>query len=156
MSWKSPEKRWRSYLEPSSVSFVSGTLLFTNSGWPGTVLTGVVNNRDEPVVRLHLLSSNNRFHPHPVIIDTGFNGNLSVPEKLAKRYGWSWIGNESYEIATGDVVEQKVFLGEIRWFGHRQQVYTVASHADDILMGTRLLRQKRLTINFQTRKLQIV
>jgi len=119
------------------------------------MLKGVVNDRDEPVVGLRLISSNSRSHLHPVIIDTGFNGNLSVPEKLAKRYGWPWIGNESYEIATGDVVEQKVFLGEIRWFGIQQQVYAVASHADDILMGTRLLRQRQLNINFRTRKLHI-
>jgi hypothetical protein len=53
-------------------------------------------------------------------------------------------------------VEQKVFLGEIRWFGSRQQVYAVASHADDILMGTRLLRQRRLNINFRNKKLLII
>ena len=120
------------------------------------MLNGIVNDRDEPVVSLHLISSKGHAHRHPVIIDTGFNGNLSVPEKLAKRYGWPWIGNESYEIVTGDVVEQKVFLGEIRCFGVQQQVYAVASHADDILMGTRLLRQKQLNINFLTKKLQII
>ncbi|SRR5258708_38857674 len=119
-------------------------------------LNGIVNDRDEPVVRLHLISSKGRSHFHPVIIDTGFNGNLSVPEKLARRYGWPWIGNESYEIATGDVVEQKVFLGEIRWFGSRQQVYAVASHAQDILMGTRLLKQHRLMINFKMKQLRIL
>ena len=120
------------------------------------VLKGIVNDREEPVVNLHLVSSKGHSHRHPVIIDTGFNGNLSVPEKLAKRYGWPWIGNESYEIATGDVVEQKVFLGEIRWFGVQQQVYAVASHADDILMGTRLLRDRQLNINFRAKKLQIL
>jgi clan AA aspartic protease len=119
------------------------------------VLKGIVNDREEPVINLHLITSKGHAHFHPVIIDTGFNGNLSVPEKLAKRYGWTWIGNESYEIATGDVVEQKVFLGEIRWFGSSQQVYAVASHAEDILMGTRLLRQQRLNIDFRTRKLRI-
>ena len=120
------------------------------------MLNGIVNDRDEPVVSLHLISSKGHAHRHAVIIDTGFNGNLSVPEKLAKRYGWLWIGNESYEIATGDVVEQKVFLGEIRWFGNQEQVYAVVSHADDILMGTRLLRQHQVNINFRTRKLQIL
>jgi clan AA aspartic protease len=120
------------------------------------VLNGIVNDRDEPVVSLHLISSKGRSRLHPVIIDTGFNGNLSVPEKLAKKYGWPWIGNESYEIATGDVVEQKVFLGEINWFDHRQQVYAVASHADDILMGTRLLRGRQLNVDFRTHKLQIL
>jgi clan AA aspartic protease len=120
------------------------------------VLKGIVNDREEPVVNLHLISSNGHAHFYPVIIDTGFNGNLSVPEKLAKRYGWPWIGNESYEIATGDVVEQKVFLGEIRWFGMQEQVYAVASHASDILMGTRLLRRYQLNINFRTRRLQIL
>jgi len=66
------------------------------------VLNGIVNDRDEPVVSLHLISSKGHAHRHPVIIDTGFNGNLSVPEKLAKRYGWPYDGNRGVAPVTSE------------------------------------------------------
>lgn len=119
------------------------------------MLKGHVNSRGEPVVRIFLLFSTNRSQSHSAVIDTGFNGTLSLPESLIQRLGWRWIGYESYEIATGDVVREKVFVGRIRWFGRTQEVDTVASHAKDILIGTRLLEERRLTIDFHKRRVRI-
>lgn len=119
------------------------------------MLKGSVNDQGEPLVSIILLSHNNRAHSHRVVIDTGFNGTLSLPEKLAKQYGWQWVGYESYQIATGDVVQEKVYLGRIRWFGQAQDIDAVASHADDILIGTKLLRHSKLWIDFSKKKLTI-
>lgn len=128
----------------------------TNSARFGLVIPGSVSERGEPLVRISLISSNRRSSVHPAVIDTGFNGALSLPEPLARRCRWRWIGYESYEIATGDIVQEKVFLGNIRWFGRVQEVYAVASHAKDILIGTQLLRHKRLIIDFRAMKLRIL
>src|SRR6266704_6406860 len=110
---------------------------------------GIVNSRSEPVVRISLLSSTNRSQSHSAVVDTGFNGTLSLPESLIQRLGWRWIGHESYEIATGDVVREKVFVGRVRWMRQIQEVDVVASHAKDILIGTRLLEGCRLVIDFR-------
>ncbi|MDP3723498.1 MAG: hypothetical protein Q8R91_08390 [Candidatus Omnitrophota bacterium] len=88
-------------------------------------------------------------------MDTGFNGYLSVPTPLLVRGGWQAIGTEKFEIATGEIVEQEIYLGEAVFNGKRGPVYTVATHADDILVGTKLLRGKVLTVNFQTRRVMI-
>ncbi len=69
--------------------------------------------------------------------------------------GWYFFGYEKYEIATGDIVEQKVYLGEIVWNGKNQQVYAVASHSEDILIGTKLLWKNKLLIDFPKRKVVI-
>ena len=119
------------------------------------MLKGLVNSRGEPVVHITLLSANNRAGFFPAVIDTGFNGTLSLPELLIRRLGWRWIGHESYEIATGDVVREKVFVGRIRWLGRVQEVDVVASHAKDILIGTRLLADHRLLIDFRKRHVRI-
>ena len=95
-----------------------------------------------------LLSSTNRSQSHSAVIKPGFNGTLSLPESLIQRLGWRWIGYESYEIATGDVVREKVYVGRIRWLGRIKEVDVVASHAKDILIGTRLLEGRRLSIDF--------
>ena len=100
------------------------------------MLRGRVNPRGEPIVLLSLISSANRSVSHPAVIDTGFNGSLSLPEPLIQRLGWRWIGYESYEIATGDVVREKVFVGRVRWMQLIQEVDVVASHAKDLLIGS--------------------
>ncbi len=117
------------------------------------MLKGIVNLSGEPLVKTILLSINGRQYGHDAIIDTGFNGSLSIPEKLAKRYQWKWAGYESYEVATGDIVQQNIYLGYIAWFGKNQEVYAVSTHSRDILIGTSLLVSQKLTINFKKRTL---
>ncbi len=107
------------------------------------------------MVRLSLLSSTDHSRSHSAVIDTGFNGSLSLPEPLIRRLGWRWIGHESYEIATGDVVREKVFAGRIRWMRRIREVDAVASHAKDILIGTRLLEGCLLAIDFRKNHLKI-
>ena len=102
-----------------------------------------------------LLSAKDRTGIFPAVIDTGFNGTLSLPEPLIRRLGWHWIGHESYEIATGDVVREKVFVGRIQWLGQVREVDVVASHARDILIGTRLLEGRRLIIDFRENHVRI-
>ena len=119
------------------------------------MLKGLVNSRGEPVVHITLIYTKDRAGFFPAVIDTGFNGTLSLPDPLIRRLGLRWIGHESYEIAAGDVVWEKVFVGRIRWFGRIQEVDVLASHAKDILIGTRLLEDHRLIIDFRKRHVRI-
>ena len=113
------------------------------------MLTGRVNRQGEPVISIQLILRN-RPARFTAIIDTGFNGYLSVPRRLLIRSKWLAIGTEKFEIATGALVEQEIFLGEIIFDGHRGPVYSVASDAQDILIGTKLLRDKTLVVNFRS------
>ena len=119
------------------------------------MLQGHVNRHGEPVVPLSLIL---RRRPVQVlaVIDTGCNGYLSVPRKLAQQGGWRYLGKEVFEIATGQSVEQPVYLGEIMFDHTRVMVYAVGTNAVDVLIGTRLLEPKTLTINFQTKRVKIV
>src|SRR3990172_5395297 len=114
------------------------------------MISGRVNSFDEPVVTLFLLLREKRVRKK-AIIDTGFNGYLSVPQSLAK--DWYFFGYEKYEIATGDIVEQRVYLGKIFWNENLQDVYAVTSHSKDILIGTKLLRRNKLLIDFPKKKI---
>lgn len=113
------------------------------------MLEGRVNRHGEPIVAIHLVL---RAKPgtFPAVIDTGFNGYLSVPERLLKQSHWQAIGTEKFEIATGAIAEQEIFLGEIVFDGQRSPAYVVATQAKDILIGTKLLTRKLLSINFRT------
>lgn len=113
------------------------------------MISGRINSSEEPVIFLYLVIRGKRLRKR-AIIDTGFNGYLSVPLSLVK--GWYFFGHEKYEIATGDIVEEKVYLGKIVWDGEIQDVYAVTSHAKDILIGTKLLRKNKLFIDFPKKK----
>lgn len=118
------------------------------------MLQGRVTRDGEPVVPIDLILRK-RPTRFPAVIDTGFNGYLSVPKSLLVHGGWQAIGTEKFEIATGAIVEQAIYLGEAVFDGRRGPVYTVATEAHDILIGTTFLRGKILTVNFRTKRVLV-
>lgn len=118
------------------------------------MLVGRVTRYGEPVVALQLLLRRGVV-TYPAVVDTGFNGYLCVPKTILVKSGWRVIGTEKFEIATGAIVEQQIYLGEAIFDGQRGPVYTVATEAQDILIGTKLLRGKTLVVNFSTKRVTI-
>jgi clan AA aspartic protease len=85
---------------------------------------------------------------HLAVIDTGFNGYLSVPKPVIQQSDWEWLGFEDYELASGAIVRERVYRGHVIFDRRRLEVYVVATDAADILIGTKLLQGKRLLIDF--------
>lgn len=119
-----------------------------------SVIKGRVTSFGEPVIPITLYLSKRPFRKQAVI-DTGFNGSLSIPESLARKGEWYFFGFEEYELATGDIVQQKIYLGQIKLDKNPFTVYAVTSHSPDILIGTRLLRDKELWIHFKKKMVLI-
>ena len=118
------------------------------------MLEGQVNRHGEPIVTIQLILRT-RPSAFPAVIDTGFNGYLSVPQRLLSQSRWRVIGTEKCELATGAIVEQAIFLGEIVFDGQQSPAYVVATQAHDILIGTKLLKHKLLSINFRTARIVV-
>jgi clan AA aspartic protease len=118
------------------------------------MLKGRVNRHGEPLISIQLILRD-RPIKFTAVIDTGFNGYLSVPRHLLTDSKWLSIGTEKFEIATASVEEQEIFLGEINFDGQRGPVYSVATEAQDILIGTKLPRGKSLVIDFRTNQVTV-
>lgn len=118
------------------------------------MLTGRVNRQGEPVISIQLILRN-RPARFIAVIDTGFNGYLSVLRRLPIRSKWLAIGTEKLEIATGVLVEQEIYLGEVIFDGQQSPVYIVSTEAQDILIGTKRLRGKTLVVNFQSSQVTV-
>ena len=103
------------------------------------MLKGRVNSHGEPIVFLSLLLRGRPVRS-PVVIDTGFNGYLSVPRRLAERGGWRYLGTEDFEIATGQSVEEPVYLGQIIFDQVPLTVYAVATEPTTSSLGLGCLR----------------
>jgi len=118
------------------------------------MIVGFVNESDEPVIKIKLvLSKGERFVN--AVIDTGFNGYISVPKKLISDSNWDFLGTEEYELASGELMRERVFLGKIEMGAETLTVFVLSSNSADTLIGTKLLRNKLLTINFADKTLKI-
>jgi len=113
------------------------------------MLRGWVNERGEPQVELVIDLGPARGHVvTQAVIDTGFNGYLSVPLALLRSADWELLGFEEYELASGEVVSEPVYWGRVLFGGEERSVYAVATRASDVLVGTGMLKGKVLTVDF--------
>ncbi len=113
------------------------------------MLRGWVNEQGEPRVELVIdLGPAGGHVVTDAVIDTGFNGYLSVPLVLLASANWELLGFEEYELASGEVVSEPVYWGRVRLAGEERPVYAVATRASDVLVGTGMLRGMVLTVDF--------
>ena len=118
------------------------------------MIRGFVNENDEPLLPIALILKN-RPRRFEAVLDTGFNGHLSVPQSIVRQSGWYFAGYEEYEIATGDRVRERVYLGRMILDRQRLTTHVVTSRAKDILIGTKLLSDKMLCVDFKERTLWV-
>ncbi len=89
------------------------------------------------------------------MIDTGFNGSLCLPRFLMDEFG---LVKDSEEEVYGvglhtDVLD--ISVAEIIWFGEKRTVNILINDGDDRLLGSQLLHEKILTINYKDNTLTI-
>lgn len=100
------------------------------------------------------------------IIDTGFNGDLELPEGLRGslnaryvRYAHARlrlsVGRVTSALAGGQIIEEEVYLVEFPFDGQTVQAEATFVSGSQILIGTHLLREYCLQINFVSRTVQL-
>ena len=82
------------------------------------------------------------------VVDTGFNGDLELPDVLWESLNPRYVGQAVSSLAGGQVVEEAVFLADFPFDGRMTRVEATFVSGNRILVGTRLLRSYRLKIDF--------
>ena len=82
------------------------------------------------------------------VIDTGFNSDLELPKELATVFKAEFIGTAKFNLASGVSVQEEVFRTEFPFDGTIVRADATFVDSDHILIGTHLLRNDRLSINF--------
>ena len=85
------------------------------------------------------------------IIDTGFNGELELPERLRPQVNAQFVGRVVSLLAANQRIEEDVFLVDFPFDGRMVRVQATFVDGDEILIGTGLLRDYRLRIDFPAR-----
>lgn len=107
------------------------------------MIKGFVSSDGVPAIRLSVAAQD-----WVAIIDTGFNGDLELPEALRVWSNPLYVGRLESSLAGGQTIEEEVYLVDFPFDG--RMVQAEASYVSDaqILIGTRLLREYHLDINF--------
>jgi clan AA aspartic protease len=86
-----------------------------------------------------------------VWIDTGFTGDLVLPQSMIDNFGLLQSGTTSAVLADGSLVAMPTFACFIKWFHDEVALEVVGSNGDYPLLGVGLLLDHELRIDCRTR-----
>lgn len=89
------------------------------------------------------------------IIDTGFNGALSLPQKVIEELKLKKIGSAQYVMADGTISDSNIYLAEVTWFNEKVEVSVISSSSEFSLMGMELLSRAKIILEPAKGKLTI-
>jgi clan AA aspartic protease len=90
-----------------------------------------------------------------VWIDTGFDGHLVLPRSLIERVALEFLTPSPAILADGNKVELDMFYCYLRWFDQILPVTVVANDGHAALLGTELLKDCRLFIDYPNQSVEI-
>lgn len=109
------------------------------------MITGVVNGDYEPIIRIFIYSNNGQIYERDAVVDTGFNGWLSLPPDLVVILGLPWQRRGRAILADGSESIFDIYEATILWDG--QPVTIPIDEADsDPLIGMSLMEGYELII----------
>ncbi len=118
------------------------------------MIQGRVNASGEPVVAITIHGAARRTRIS-LILDTGFTGHVCLARRHRRAMSLTRLGDIETELADGTRLTQPVYAGVVTFDGERRRVLVTLTDSTDSLLGTALLRSKRVTIDFPRAHLTI-
>ena len=111
------------------------------------MIQGEVSTNGVPTIRLSVAG-----REWAATIDTGFNGDLELPEALRTSLNIrDTFGLVKFALAGGQTIEEYVYIVDFPFDGRLVEAAATFVSDNQILIGTRLLQDYWLQINFVTR-----
>lgn len=89
------------------------------------------------------------------VIDTGFYGTLSLPDSLANELNLPIENEVEIEVFAKQKLVCGITTAEVFWLGEKRKVEILINYGEDILLGTEMLRDCVLRINYRNKRLTI-
>lgn len=80
------------------------------------------------------------------LLDTGFTGEIMLPENLISELNLKQIGISEYIGASGEIKQTKVFKAEIQFFGKTMEIDVLSTEANFSLAGMELFHNCKILI----------
>lgn len=118
------------------------------------MIEGYIDIAGRPMVDIIAIGAEEEI-PLSAIVDTGFNGDIYLPTRVAVRLGLKLNDTFPVEFADGSIKEELVFVGKVKWGNQVKTVGVFLTQSDDALVGTGLLKDSELKIGFLSKNLVI-
>lgn len=110
------------------------------------MIVGHVNRNREAIIAITIRDANGDDHVADAVIDTGFNGSLTLPASVAATLDLDWRGREQGTLSDGRVGYFDIYAARIVWNDHERFVETAIAEGAP-LVGMSLLDRHELRIN---------
>jgi clan AA aspartic protease len=91
-----------------------------------------------------------------VWIDTGFTGDLVLPQNLIDEIFLPQSGTVGAVLADGSQVALRTYTCLISWFGQQRRLEVVANDGEYPLLGVGLLADRELRIDYRSKAITLV
>lgn len=112
------------------------------------MITGAVNASGEPRLRLLLRGAGSILHEIEAVVDTGFNGFLSLDQPLIAALGLAYERQERTMLANGVIEECAVYSGVVVWDGGDRTILIQSANGGP-LIGTALMEGYELRVEMR-------
>ena len=118
------------------------------------MIVGSVTSAGEPVVPVTIHGQARRVRI-AAILDTGFTGELCLARRHRRTMKLERLGEAEAELADGSRITQAVYAGRVTFDGELRRVLVTLTNSEDSLLGTAMLRRKRLAIDFRSGRVTV-
>ena len=109
------------------------------------MIRGRVTADITPIILLEVLDGLGRSMPVAAVLDTGFNGDVSLPIPTIRSLQLRPMGQRRFTLADGEVSVMNTYLGRANWHEEPLEVVVVESQGT-VMVGMNLLWGSRITI----------
>lgn len=110
-------------------------------------LQGKVYEFGEAYVEVSFLPNRKKYQ---FLIDVGFNGSLCLPKRIAEELQLKAEGQTTSSKIDNNEEGLDIAFAEIEWLEKNEEVVVLINNGEDFLLGTALLENRELYINFKT------
>ena len=114
------------------------------------MIEGIINENGVPIIILNVAGKD-----WNAVIDTGFNGDLESPFALSSAVNARLFGTGLSQLAGGQSIEEEYYLVDFPFDGETVRALATFVSGDEILIGTHLLSEYRLRIDFPTSEVRL-
>ena len=109
------------------------------------MIVGKITNNQEAIIELEVVGLNRRERVE-VVIDTGFDGYLTLPSDLINRIGRRRAGRRHAILGDGNIVVLELYRVKVLWHGEEREVPVLRTDGGP-LVGMALLNGNRVILD---------
>lgn len=98
---------------------------------------------------------NDAYAPVTAWVDTAFDGHLVFPHELIEQLKLESLAETEAILADGSKVTLEPFVCYVDWFGNRLPLQVIANNGRFPLLGTALLEQRVLHVDYVSKSLSL-